>query len=118
MTDTDANDFDASEFMEAFLRAIDTDADDFMEAFLRSVFRSSAYTTAVLGPTRDRILELLDIARDFERRFSQRLSVPPWITEAATRLRLTEADLDTWQGRVLEVFYDAEGNVLQFGYRA
>lgn|SRR5262245_29430664 len=88
-----------------------------METFVRAMFQYCVWTTDVLGPTRGRILEVLHIAREFERRFGQRLSVPSWITEAATRLGLTEADLDTWQGRELEVICDADGNTLQVGYR-
>src|SRR5262245_9633414 len=106
---------DPDSLTEADLRRI---TESFTEADVRGMFQVCARTTAALGPTRDRILELLDIARDFERRFGHRLSVPSWITEAATRLGLTEADLDTWQGRVLDVVYDADGNVLQVGYRA
>jgi hypothetical protein len=123
-TDTDLRRFilrelglpeDTDSVTEADLRRL---TDSLTEADYRAMFQFCASTTAALGATRDRILELLDIAREFERRFGQRLSVPPWITEAATRLGLTEADLDTWQGRVLDVDYDADGNVLQVGYRA
>jgi hypothetical protein len=105
---------DPDSLTEADLRRI---TDSFTQADVRGMFQFCAWTTAALGPTRGRILELLDIAREFERRFGQRLSVPSWITEAATRLGLTEADLDTWQGRELDVICDADGNVLQVGYR-